>query len=200
MSWWLDNEHDMWRFSLRKDTCARSFLKLILFAVSLLLPWTLHAQDPTPSPNPGVYGKEVYVPKPSEQKAPEEDAMSFSDGFLRNARHHFGFSLGVTETYTPNVFITPQATRALVTTSLSPLLYANFQNKRFNLRLNYGASYNRYNRDAGEFSSLSQNGSASTGYVFSRRKITLNFSNFFTSAHYDPGSSLATALGAYQYQ
>src|SRR5262249_12708647 len=46
--------------------------------------------DRAPS-NSGVYGREVYIPKTSEQQEPEPAATSFSDGFLRNTRQHIGF-------------------------------------------------------------------------------------------------------------
>src|SRR6476646_7938294 len=71
----------------------------------LLVPLTIHAQNSTPSTaqgnqpakepsNPGVYnGRDVFVPDTQEPKETEPAASSFSDGFLRNTRRHFGLSV-----------------------------------------------------------------------------------------------------------
>src|SRR5437879_5713329 len=93
---------------------------LTMVALLLLTPRSMHAQTsitpssrensslPTGRPDTGVYsGREIFVPKAEEKKTPESTATTFSDGFLRNTRHHIGFSFGAFESYTSNAIASP---------------------------------------------------------------------------------------------
>jgi hypothetical protein len=172
-----------------------------IFASLLLASTILHAQNsPTsagqgnlpqaPSTNTGVYsGREIYVPESQKDGTPEASATSFADGFLRDARKHVGFSVALSETYTPNAFQTLDGPEALTSTSVVPQLYLDVNTKHLGFRLNYSASYNRYSRDLGEPSIL-QNGSAGMSYSVSRRKLSFAFIDYLSSSYYDAGTAL----------
>src|SRR5262249_36582696 len=89
---------------------------LPVFGFVVFVPWSLHAQTQTKSDSPeksrpatetvdtGVYdGRDIVVPKVTEHKEQDTAATSFVDGFLRDTRHHLGASVGVVESYTPNI-------------------------------------------------------------------------------------------------
>src|SRR5215831_5693174 len=118
-------------------------MKLIAFkkvaacmtAVLFLVPWTTYAQNSTApaaqgsqatreESNPGVYsGREVFIPKPSEEKETDEGrASSFADGFLRNTRQHVGGSIGAFQSYTPDL----GGGQAASITSIVPHLFFNY--------------------------------------------------------------------------
>src|SRR5947208_9838343 len=93
----------------------------VLTVVLLLVSATTHAQTssstsqsspekppPKETKATGVYtGREIFVQDAPVKKEPEPAARSVADSFLRNTRQHLGFSVGVSETYTPNIFVSP---------------------------------------------------------------------------------------------
>jgi hypothetical protein len=197
MSWWSGKEMP-------------SLLRIAyLPAFALLLPWclTIHAQNSPVSPaqenpppqgtsNTGVYtGREIFVPKPAEESEPEP-ARSFADGFLRNARQHFGFSFSAFESYSSNALGSSTGSRGMTFTSLLPQVHANFQNKGLSFRLNYGAAYNRYNESLSELNRVSQTGTAAFVYSRSRRKTTFQVMDYLNSMYNDPGSFIGSTAGA----
>src|SRR5262245_16657635 len=123
--------------------------KVLLSLLVVLSSSSVFAQGTPPPPaNPpktesptGVYsGREVYVPEVKEQKAEESSATRFSDGFLRNTRHHVGFSLFVSDSYTPGVLVAADNKRGVSMRSVVPQLYLNSQTKHAAFRVTYGAS------------------------------------------------------------
>lgn len=175
---------------------------IILFCLSA--PLTLRAQNSTTSPEQktapapsktGVYtGREVFVPETPEQKEPEPPAASFSNDFLRFTRRHMGFTVRVSDTYSPNAIVSSGEKRTLTIKTIEPQMFLNVQKKRLDFRLTYGVSGNQYSSILGNRNSLSQNGSALFSYNLSGRKTTLQFSNSLTSIYYDEGSLLAASL------
>ena len=129
-------------------------------ALLLFVPWTAHAQSPTPPPaqnpppasgqsNAGVYGRDIFVPKEVEKKEPESGATSFADGFLRNTRQHIGASVGVSETYSPNVSTSGNRPRYISRPfSLRSSLIS--EKKAIDFRLNYGVAYERLKEGTAE--------------------------------------------------
>src|SRR5262245_39412357 len=193
-------------------------MKLIVFkkvaasmtAVLFLVPWTTYAQNSTATgaqgsqetreqSNPGVYsGREIFIPKPSEEKETETEsrARSFADGFLRNTRQHVGGAIGAFQSYTPDL----GGGQAASITSIVPHLFFNYQKKRFEFRMTYNIVYASYNKKLSELNGMTQNGTMSLGYAISRKKTTLQFANYFTTQYYDAISALATAFtGSYQF-
>src|SRR5215510_8806211 len=95
-----------------ESTC---FRKVVVPFLLLLIPHIVYSQNSTvpqaggtqvtkESSNSGVYtGRETYIPKPAEQKEVEPGATSFADGFLRRTRQHVGASVGLFESYTPDI-------------------------------------------------------------------------------------------------
>jgi hypothetical protein len=173
---------------------------LLMVVLLLVIARNMYAQSSTSSPaqgnttstterpDTGVYsGRDVYVPKVSDKKEPEAAATSFADGFLRDTRQHIGASVGVNESYTPNLPVA-NGTSALSLTSVFPQLFLNFSKKKFNFRVNYGLAYERVKEGQTELNSSSQNGSAALTYNLSGRKASLGFNNMVTSMYYDQGA------------
>src|SRR5262249_11856658 len=155
--------------------------------------WTLHAQTSTQSDSPqksrpataetvdtGVYdGRDIVVPKVTEHKEQDTAATSFVDGFLRDARQHVGASVGVAESYTPNVSTSGEPISVSIG-SIFPQAYMNFDTKRLGLHLNYGLSYQRFKEGPTRQASTTQNGTLTLSYaLFKGRKTTLDFSSSF---------------------
>src|SRR5262245_55528571 len=103
---------------------ARHALKNSFFlSVCILLSASgaLYAQSSQPAPDaqssdretltPGVYtGRDTVTLDTSEQRTPSE-RPNVGD-FLLSTRRHIGFSLGIFETYTPDVFISTSGKKA----------------------------------------------------------------------------------------
>src|SRR5262245_13805498 len=183
----------------------QSFRKSVMptFVLALVVSLVAQAQnspvsptpaDPAPKESPitGVYtGKEIFVPNGSEEKEPEPPARSFADGFLRNTRQHMGFSLSVFELYTPDVRLSSGETKDVSFTSILPQLYLNFEKKKLDFRLTYGAAYRRFNNGVNDLNNrVSHNGTAEFSYsLLARQKTTLQLSSALTSEYYDAASS-----------
>src|SRR5262249_3676517 len=148
-------------------------------------------------------GKEIFVPNGAEEKEPEPPARSFADGFLRNTRQHMGFSLSVFELYTPDVRLSSGETKDVSFTSILPQLYLNFEKKKLDFRLTYGAAYRRFNNGGSDLNNrVSHNGAAEFSYsLFARQKTNLQLSSALTSAYYDAASSFLdwSSYAPYQY-
>src|SRR5262249_23994333 len=133
-----------------------------------------------------------------------EGAMSFADGFLRNTRQHMGFSLGASETYSPNMIslstsTVPSERQTLLLTSLVPQVYVNVQKKKFTFDLTFNTRYSRYNGAFSNLTRFSQNGTAAFIYTKVRRKTTLQLLSNVVSMYNDPGLLLgASVAGSYQ--
>jgi len=178
-----------------------------LLVLELFVPIALAAQDqatPTapggrPATEPsdsGVYGREIFIPKPPEKRALESPAATFAEKFLRGTRQHVGLSVSIGQLYSSGVAVSSDTTKSVSVTQLSPELYLNFQKKQWDFRLTYGVLSKRYYGGLSDLNRLSQNGSASLSYTRSGRKTTLRFANSVSSTYNDEGLSLGAPSSA----
>src|SRR5262249_5225010 len=108
---------------------------------------------------------------------------------------HLGFSLGVSQAYTPDVIVSSEGSKALSFTSVLPQLYLNFSKKKFDFRLIYGITYNHFENGMSNLDKTYQNGTTTFNYtIIGGRKRTLQFSNAVTSTYYDPGAFIGNSF------
>jgi hypothetical protein len=107
---------------------------------------------------------------------------------LQNARHYFGFSLGIQEAYDGNVFGSAENIKSDFVANVQPRTFLNLGNRRSQFHLDYGFGYRNYTKQD-NLDSLEHNGSAHFSTRLSRR-LTMSFSD---SASYsrDYGESLS---------
>jgi hypothetical protein len=146
---------------------------------------------------PGVYtGRGVVTTNTPEQEAPIPAARSFSDGFLRNTNRHFGLSLSLFETYTPDVFVSAERREGATFTFVQPKIFTNFDGSRSHISLVYGFGFRRYNSHS-ELDSPTHTAAAEFRYRLSS-KASLELSDDFRSAYNDEGSFGGLSFPSYQ--
>lgn len=124
--------------------------------------------------------------EPARRQEPSSGpSWSFADGVLGDLRNRFGFSLGVYEGYTNNIFRTERGNEDVWATTLMGRIGTNAGRRRHRLHVDYGLGYTFY-RGHDELDLASHHGNLQYDYQASR-KLTLSVSDHLMSGTNDFG-------------
>jgi hypothetical protein len=116
-------------------------------------------------------------------------AQSIVDDVFQSTQNLLGFSVGVNETYTSQIFSNNLDKRVSGVTSVTPRAFINLGKRKSILHLDFGAGYRHYNGRK-EFNVWDYYGSAQYSLTFSKR-VSLSIFDKVTSSYNDAGSMVS---------
>jgi hypothetical protein len=126
--------------------------------------------------------------KSQSRESVYETVKSFPDEVSQNARNHFGFSVGVFEIYSSNVYSSDVAPSDATVTSFYPRVYANVNKRKSQFHFDYGFGYGIY-KNQSDLNAAEHVGNLTYDVKVSR-KVSFKISDRVSSSNNDYASPL----------